>query len=102
MTIETVSKSLMLVVLILSFISLVYTLACIAFGGFVFYVSILLLHYIKVRKRAKIRNQYNQAPHLTQDTNGKVKTSQLDITNESQEVSPFPAGDHKASTNRRA
>ena len=26
----------------------------------------------------------------------------LDITNESQEVSPFPAGDHKASTNRQA
>ena len=26
-------------------------------------------------------------PHLTQDTNGKVTTSQLDITNESQEVS---------------
>ena len=41
----------------------------------------------KVRKRAKIRNRYNQAPHLTQDTNGKVTTSQLDITNESQEVS---------------
>ena len=35
---------------------------------------------IKVRKRAKIRNRYNQAPHLTQDTNGRVKTSQLDIT----------------------
>ena len=30
------------------------------------------------------------------------ETSQLDITNESQEVSPFPAGDNKASTNRRA
>ena len=42
---------------------------------------------IKVRKRAKIRNRYNQAPHLTQDTNGKVTTSQLDITNASQEVS---------------
>ena len=28
--------------------------------------------------------------------------SQLDITNESQEVNLFPAGDHKASTNRRA
>ena len=56
----------------------------------------------KIRKRAKIRNRYNQAPHLTQDTNGKVTTSQLDITNESQEVSPFPAGDHNASTNRRA
>ena len=31
----------------------------------------------KVRKRAKIRNRYNQAPHLTQDTNGKVTASQL-------------------------
>ena len=41
---------------------------------------------MKVRKGAKIRNRYNQAPHLTQDTNGKVTTSQLDITNESQEV----------------
>ena len=57
---------------------------------------------VKVRKRAKIWNRYNQAPHLTQDTNGKVTISQLDITNESQEISPFPAGDHKASKNRRA
>ena len=38
------------------------------------------------KKRAKIRNRYNQAPHLTQDTNGKVSTSQSDITNE-----PFPS-----------
>ena len=57
---------------------------------------------IKSKKEAKIRNRYNQAPHLTQDTNGKVTTSQLDITNESQEVTPFPARDQKASTNRRA
>ena len=57
---------------------------------------------IEVGKRAKIRNRYNQAPHLTQDTNGKVTTSQLDITNESQNVIPFPSGDHKASINRRA
>ena len=56
---------------------------------------------INVRKRAKIRNRYNQAPHLTQDTNWKV-TSQYDITNESQEVIPFPAGDQKAAANRRA
>ena len=41
---------------------------------------------------------YNQAPNLTQDTNGKVTTSQLDITHESQEVSHFAADDHKAST----
>ena len=51
--------------------------------------------FIRVRKRAKIRNRYNQSPHLNQDTNGKV-TSQLDTTNESHEVSPFPAVDHKA------
>ena len=55
-----------------------------------------------MRKRENIRNGYNQAPHLTQDTNGKVTTSQLDITHESQEVSPFPAGDHNAPINRRA
>ena len=57
---------------------------------------------IKVRKRAKIRNRYNQAPHLTQDTDGQVTTSQLEITNGYQEVSLFPVGDNKASINRRA
>ena len=31
-------------------------------------------------------NLYNQAPHLTKDTNGKVTMSQLDITNESQHI----------------
>ena len=40
--------------------------------------------------------------HLTPDTNEKVTNSQLDTTNEGQEVSPFPAGDHKAHINRRA
>ena len=55
----------------------------------------------KVSKGAKIRNRYNQVPHLTQGTNGKVTNSQLDTTNESQEVSPFPAGDHKAHINSR-
>ena len=40
----------------------------------------------KVRKGAKIRNRYNQVPHLTQDTNGKVTNSQSDTTNESQKV----------------
>ena len=56
----------------------------------------------KVSKGAKIRNRYNQVPHLTQDTKGKVTNSQLDTTNESQEVSPFPAGDHKVHILRRA
>ena len=32
--------------------------------------------FSKVSKDAKIRNRYNQVPHLTQDTNGKVTNSQ--------------------------
>ena len=60
----------------------------------------LYLH-LKVSKGAKIRSRYNQVPHPTKDTNGKVTNSQLDTTNESLEVSPFPAGDHKAHINRR-
>ena len=52
----------------------------------------------KVKKGANIRNRYNQAPQLIQNTNGKVTTSQLDITNSSHKVSPFPAGDHKTCT----
>ena len=31
---------------------------------------------VKVSNGAKIRNQYNQVPHLTQDTKGKVTNSQ--------------------------
>ena len=61
-----------------------------------------LRHTYKVSKGAKISNRYNQVPHLTQDSNGKVTNSQPDTTNESQEDSPFPAGDHKAHINRRA
>ena len=56
---------------------------------------------LKVSKGEKIRNRYNQIQYLTQDTNGKVTNSQLDTTHDSQEVSPFPAGDHKAHVNRR-
>ena len=63
--------------------------------------SVPLVHS-KVSKDANIGNRYNQVPHLTQDTNGKVTNSQLETTNESQEVSPFPAGDHKAHINRRS
>ena len=55
-----------------------------------------------VSKGAKIRNRYNQVPHLTQDTKWESGKLTVDTTNESQEVSPFPAGDHKAHINRRA
>ena len=50
---------------------------------------------------AKIRNRYNEVPNLIQDTNGIVTNSQLDITNESQEVDHFPADDHKGTIIRR-
>ena len=50
--------------------------------------------FIEVSKGAKIRNRYNQVPHMTHITNEKV-TNSVRHHNESQEVSPFPAGDHK-------
>ena len=37
--------------------------------------GILSTDLYKVSKGAKIRNRYNQVPHLTQDTNGKVTNS---------------------------
>ena len=42
--------------------------------------------FLKVSKGAKIRNRYNQVPHLAHNTNGKVTNSQLDTTNESQKT----------------
>ena len=55
---------------------------------------------MEVRKAAKIRNQYNQVPDLTQVTTWESNKN-TNITNKkSQEVSPFPAGDHKAAMNR--
>ena len=51
----------------------------------------------KVREKAKIRNRYNQAPHLTQNTLGErdksVRTRHIQMR---LEVSPFKASDHKA------
>ena len=38
--------------------------------------SELVVSALKVSNGAKIRNRYNQVPHLTQDTNGKVTNSQ--------------------------
>ena len=60
-----------------------------------------ILLSVRISKGAKIKNRYNQVPHLTQDTSGDVTNSQLDTTNESQEVSPFPAGHHKGIANTR-
>ena len=63
--------------------------------------SIELKFHPKGSKGVKIRNRYNQVPHLTQDSSGTVTNSKLDTTNESEEVSLFPADDHKAHIKRR-
>ena len=49
---------------------------------------------IRLRKTARIRNRYNQVPHLSQDTKWESNKITINITNKSQEVSPFPSGDH--------
>ena len=58
-----------------------------------------VVHKLENRKTAKIRKHYNQVPHLTQDTTLESNKNTINITNKSQEVSPFPAGNHKASMN---
>ena len=57
--------------------------------------------FFKVRKTAKIRKRYNQVPHLTKNTTWESNKNTINIINKSQEVSPFPAGDHKAAMNRQ-
>ena len=56
--------------------------------------------YYKSKKEGK--DQESIQSSTTPEAGYQVTTSQVDITNESQEVSPFPAGGHKASTTRRA
>ena len=62
---------------------------------FLFYQDIQNVHK-KVRKKAKISNQYNQVSHLTQDTIYSNKNTRKHHIKESQEVNHFSPGDHKA------
>ena len=64
--------------------------------------SVSITYIVKVRKKGK-HQEWIQA--LTTPDSGYRWESDnitLDITNESKAVSPFPAGDHKASINRCA
>ena len=63
---------------------------------------IIIVNVNKVSKGAKIRNRQNQIPHLIQniESESDINTREHNIQ-ASQEVSPFPAGDHKASMKRR-
>ena len=60
-----------------------------------------ILSLSKVKKKAKVRNRYNQVPHMTQDTvwEGEINTRKHHIQG-SQEVSPCPIGDHKTARKR--
>ena len=55
----------------------------------------------KVRKTARIRNRYNQEPHLSQDTKRESNKITINNTKKSQEVNPYPSGDHNGAMNRR-
>ena len=59
-------------------------------------------NFLEVSKGAKIRNRVQSS--TTPDPGYQWVSDKLtaDTTNESQEVSSFPAGDHKAHINRRA
>ena len=49
-----------------------------------------------------IRNRHNQVPDMTQDIVWKSdKNTRRHHTHESQEISPFRAGDHKAARNTK-
>ena len=50
--------------------------------------------FVKVRKTGRI-----EIPHLSEDTEWESNKITINITNKSQEVSPFPSGDHKAAMN---
>ena len=53
-------------------------------------------------KKAKIRNRYNQVPHLTKiAVRESFKNTRKHHIQESQEVSPFPACDYKAARHRQ-
>ena len=64
----------------------------------VYFISLTKVHLPnKVKKKAKIRNRYNQAPHLTQDTTWERNNNTIKHhIQERQEVSPCPEGNHKA------
>ena len=60
----------------------------------------LRLSQIKVRKTAKNRTRYIQAPDLKTTWESDQNTIKHHIQ-ESQEVSPFPGGNHNAAINRQ-
>ena len=51
----------------------------------------LMTGMLKVSKEAKIRNQYNQVPHLIHDTTQESDKPQYNITHKKAKSQPFPS-----------
>ena len=92
---------------ILTFIKLPFVIKIFVLSIFEwpFYTGVTVIAHkeskTKVRKAIRIRNLYNHVPHLFQDTQWESNKITIKIPNKSQEVSPFPSGDHNAAMNRR-
>ena len=56
---------------------------------------------LKVRKVAKIRNRYNQVPHLTMGTTRGGDKNTTKHHKQEPRGHPLPEGDHKAAMDRR-
>ena len=63
--------------------------------------NIAIIYVYKLRKTARIRNRYNQVPHLSQDTKRESNKITINIKNRIKEVSPYHSDNHKAVMNRR-
>ena len=59
-----------------------------------------LSHFLQSKKDGKDHETIQSSTNLTQDTTWESNKNTINITNMSQEVSPFPAGDHKAAMNK--
>ena len=56
----------------------------------------MALDLCKSKKDGKDQETIQSIPQLTQYTTWESNKNTINITNKCQEVSPFPAGDHKA------
>ena len=83
------ASAILLTFIKLPFVIKIFVLSIFEWPFYTGFTAKLEMTLRKVRKRTKIRNRYNQAQHLTQNTNGKVTTSQLDITNQSQVITKW-------------
>ena len=87
---------------IVNFYSLIYYTQTFIFHFTCILVSLMIKCVLKVRKKAKIKNLYDQAPHPTQGTTQESdKNTPKHHIQESQAASLFRAGDHKATMNRQ-